>query len=167
MTTRLTFFARWGQALIAPRAAMIRTDADPLPGRAGGDVVRALAIVLVVAHTRELVAAAWIISRLGVKLAMPAIIAALSESATLPLVFVLLTAAAITLLAGARRELGRDIDLACVAALAPALVVLIASTVGNLVPLGATGRAIVLAAALGWGAVIAAHGVAIARRRSA
>ena len=162
----MRFFARWGQALIAPRAAMQRTDADPLPGRAGGDVVRALAIVVLVAHTRELVAAGWIISRLGVGLAMPAIIGALSASATVPLVFVLLAAPTITVVAGARRELGRDIDLACVAALAPALVVLIASTLGTVVALGAVGRALVLAAALGWGAIAAAHGVIVARRRA-
>lgn len=163
----MSFFARWGQALVAPRAAMARTDDDPEPGKPAGDVIRALAVVLIAAHTRELVAAGWITLRVGVKAAMPAINAAIADTATLPLVFVLLATPILTIAAGARRRLGRDVDLACVAALAPALVVLIASTIGKLVALGPVGRALVLIAALGWGAVLIAHGVAVARRRPA
>lgn len=166
MSGELGFFARWGQALVMPRAAAARTDADPLPGRPAGDLVRALAIVLVVAHTRELVAAGWIGVRLGWQLAMPALNGALMATAAVPLAFVVLAAPAITLAAGARRQLGRDVDLACVAALAPAMIVLVASTVGRLVPLGAAGRGGVLALAIGWGALIAIHGVRVARRRT-
>jgi len=152
----VTFFTRWGQALIAPRAAMARADDDPLPGRPASDLMRALALVLVVAHTRELVAAGWIATRLGVKAA----------TATWPLVFTLVATLVITTAAGRRRALGRDADLACVAALAPTLVALVASTIGKLVPLGAVGRAVVLAVALGAGAVLAVHAIVVARRRT-
>lgn len=162
----MTFFARWGEALFAPRAAMARTDGDLTPGTSAGDVVRALAVVLIAAHTRELVAAVWITVTLGVRLAMPALTAAIAETATLPLVFVLVATPVMTIAAGAGRKLGRDIDLACVAALAPALVALVASTIGRLVGLGGAGRALVLIAAFGWGAIIATHGVIVARRRA-
>lgn len=163
----MSFFARWGEALVAPRAAAARIDGDPVAGRPAGDLVRALAVVLLVAHTRELVAAVWIASRLGLGPAMPALNGAFAATATLPLVFVLVAAPIVTLAAGARRKLGRDVDLACAAALAPALVALVASTVGRVVALGPAGRGGVLALALGWGALIAAHGVAVARRRAA
>jgi len=162
----VTFFTRWGQALIAPRAAMARADDDPLPGRPASDLMRALALVLVVAHTRELVAAGWIATRLGVKAALPALTSAIAATATWPLVFTLVATLVITTAAGRRRALGRDADLACVAALAPTLVALVASTIGKLVPLGAVGRAVVLAVALGAGAVLAVHAIVVARRRT-
>lgn len=162
------FLTRWGLAVAAPRAALLVADDPRTAGRAAGDLVRAIAVVLVAAHTRELVAAGWVAARVGVGDAVPAILRAVSGASMFPLVFVLVASVAVTVAAGRRRHLGRDFDLACVAALAPVTVSLAAALwVQAVAPLAATGRGVVLVAALGWGGGLAALGVVVARQRMA
>ncbi len=168
MTAVPGFLARWGLAVAAPRAALVIADDPAVAGRAAGDLVRAIGVVLVAAHTRELVAAVWIALEVGVREAAPALLRALSGASMFGLVFVLIASVAVSLIAGRRRNLGRDFDLACVASLAPVTITLVAAlwarTAG---PLGATGRGVVLMAALGWGGALVALASLEARRRIA
>jgi hypothetical protein len=154
--------------VVAPRTALVLADDPAAAGRAAGDLVRAIGVVLVAAHTRELVAAGWVAAEVGVREAMPAVLRALSGASMFGLVFVLVASLVVSLGAGRQRHLGRDFDLACVASLAPVTITLVASLWARVVaPLGPTGRGIVLLAALAWGGALVALAVVFARRRVA
>jgi hypothetical protein len=164
------FLERWGLALAAPRAALRLADDPAASGRAAGDLLRAIVVVLIVAHTRELVAAAWIAGAVSWRDAWPGLMRAVSGAAMFGLVFVVVATPVVSLCAGARRHLGRDFDLGCVAALVPVTVSLVATLVARTAfadgGLGPTGRALVLLTALGWSGAITALAIAEARRRS-
>jgi hypothetical protein len=160
------FLTRWGLAVVSPRDALVLADDPAAAGRAAGDLVRAIGVVLLAAHTRELVAAGWVAAELGVRDAAPAFLRALSGASMFGLVFVLVASLVVSVGAGRQRHLGRDFDLACVAALAPVTVTLVAALWARaVVPMGATGRGVVLVAALGWGGALTALAVVFARRR--
>jgi len=160
------FVSRWGLSVVAPRSALELADDPASAGRAAGDLVRAIGVVLLAAHTRELVAAGWVAVEVGFRQAAPALLRALSGASMFGLVFVLVASLVVSLGAGRRRHLGRDFDLACVASLAPVTVTLVASLWARAVaPLDVTGRGVVLLAALGWGGALTAVAVAFARRR--
>ena len=160
------FVGRWGMSVVAPRSAMALADDPAAAGRAAGDLVRAIGVVLLAAHTRELVATGWVAVEVGVREAAPAFLRALSGASMFGLVFVLIASLVVSLAAGRRRHLGRDFDLACVASLAPVTVTLVAALWARAVaPLGVAGRGIVLVAALAWGGALVALAVAYARRR--
>jgi hypothetical protein len=160
------FLTRWGLAVASPRDALVLADDPEAAGRAAGDLVRAIGVVLLAAHTRELVAAGWVAVELGVRDAAPAFLRALSGASMFGLVFVLVASLVVSVGAGRRRHFGRDFDLACVAALAPVTVTLVAALWARaVVPMGATGRGVVLLAALGWGGALTALAVVFARRR--
>ncbi len=163
-----SFLVRWGLAMVAPRVALGLADDPRAAGRAAGDLVRAIAVVLVVGHTRELVGAGWIAARVGVREAAPALLRALTGASMFGLIFVLVASIVISLAAGRRRHLGRDFDLAGVAALAPVTVTLVALLWARAgAPLGVTGRGVVMLAALAWGGALTALAVVAARRRAA
>jgi hypothetical protein len=160
------FPVRGGLALAAPCGALALADDPRRAGKAAGDLVAAMALVLLAAHTRELVAAGWIAVEVGPRAAAPAFLRALSGASMFGLIFVLVASLVVSLGAGARRHLGRDFDLACVAALAPVTVTLAAALWSRTVaPLGSSGRGVVLLAALGWGGALTALAVVTARRR--
>ena len=160
------FVGRWGMSVVAPRSALGLADDPAAAGRAAGDLVRAIGVVLLAAHTRELVAAGWVAFEVGVRDAAPALLRALSGASMFGLVFVLIASLVVSLGAGHRRHFGRDFDLACVAALAPVTVTLAAALWARAVaPLGVSGRGVVLLAALGWGGALTALAVVHARRR--
>ncbi len=160
------FLDRWGLAVAAPRRALVLADDDARAGRASGDLLRAIGVLLLVAHTRVLVAAIWVAVEVGPGLAVPRLLRALSGAAMLSLVFVVVASLAVTLGAGRRRSLSADFELACVAALAPVTVALVATVVVAAVggP-GPLGRGAALVVALGWGGVLAALAVVQARSR--
>lgn len=160
------FFDRWGLALAAPRRAMALADDGSHPGRASGDLLRAIGVLLVVAQTRTLMAAAWVAVEVGPGPALPRLLRAMSGAAMVALVFVVLAAVAVTLGAGRRRSLSADFELACVAALAPVTVAIVATIVVGLT--GGPGpavRALSLGAALAWGGALAGFAIMQARRR--
>lgn len=161
------FVTRWGLALVSPRLALALADDPRAAGRAAGDLIRAIGVVLATAHLRELVAAGWIAVEVGVRDAVPAFLRALSGASMFGLIFVLVAALVVSLAAGARRHFGRDVDMACVAALAPVTVTLAAALWARTVmPLGVPGRGVVLLAALGWGGALVALAILAARRRT-
>ena len=162
------FLERWGLALAAPRTAMRLADDPSRSGRAAGDLLRAILIVLVVAHTREVMASAWIAVEVSWRDAWPGLMRAISNAAMFGLVFVVVAAPVIALLAGGRRNLGRDFDLGCVAALIPVTVAMVATLIARTVltaGFGPAERAVVLLLALGWGGAVAACAVIQARSR--
>ena len=160
------FWDRWGLALAAPRRALALADEPAHLGRASGDLLRAIGVLLIAAHTRALVAIAWITVEVGPGMAVPRLLRVLSGAAMMTLVFVVVAALSITLAAGRRRSLSADFELACVAALAPVTVAIGASLVALLAGgAGGVGRAVALVAALGWGGALAALAVVHARRR--
>ena len=160
------FWDRWGLAVAAPRRALAEADEPARLGRASGDLLRAIGVLLLVAHTRALVALAWVAVEVGPGMALPRLLRVLSGAAMLALVFVVLAAVAVTLGAGRRRSLSADFELARVAALAPVTVAIAAGLVVSAIggP-GAIGRAVALAVALAWGGALAALAIVQARRR--
>lgn len=153
---------RWGDAVVAPARAMRDADGAEVGGRPGIDLAAAVLLAILVAHTRGVVGAAWIGVELGPRAAVASLVAVVTSAATVPLVVVAIAAIVVWLGAGARRELGRDADLACVAALPPTLVAVVLTTLARTwappspVPL-------VLVAAAAVPAVIAAVRIARAR----
>jgi cytochrome c biogenesis protein CcmG/thiol:disulfide interchange protein DsbE len=125
------WLARWTEAVRSPAAAMTRAEAATVGGRPGVDLIKALAVVILAGHTRALVAGGWIAVEHGVRPALAPVMGAVTAAATLPLAVVAVASIAVWLAAGARRDLGRDIDLACVAALPSVLVALVATTLGG------------------------------------
>lgn len=145
------FVDRVGLALAAPRWAMAVADDPRHPGRAGSDVIRLFAIVLVCVHTRSLVVAAWLTGALGVGAGGQALMAAASSAFTKPLAFLVVATAIVwiagSVLARGWRGPGRAFDLACVA-LIPLLAV---EVVGTLVLRGAGLVGLAVPAVIGLG----------------
>jgi hypothetical protein len=115
----LGFADRVGLALVAPRWAMAVADDPRHPGRAGSDLIRLFAIVLLCVHTRALVVAAWLTGALGPAAGGQALMSTASSAFTKPIAF-LVVATAIVWIAGSAlargwRGPGRAFDLACVA----------------------------------------------------
>jgi hypothetical protein len=156
------FFDRWGEAVVAPGRGMARADAAELGGRPGIDLAGAVVVALVVAHTRALVGSGWIAVELGPRAAVAPLVATLTAAAAVALAVVAVAAIAIWLAAGRRRDLGKDADLACVVALPPMLVAMLATAAAGFVrmPRAALGLAV---AAMAARPLVAAIGVA--RRR--
>ena len=156
------FFDRWGEAVVAPRRGLARADAAALGGRPGIDLALAVLVAVAVAHTRAVVGAAWIAIELGPRAAVAPAVATLTAAATVPLVVVALAAMIIWGAAGRHRDLGRDADLACVVALPPILVAMLATAAAGFAraPRAALWAAVALAAARPMTAAIA-----VARQR--
>jgi len=121
------FVTRVGLALVAPRWALAIGDDPRAPGRAGSDLIRLLALVLVCVHTRTLIAAVWIGTLVAPGFGLRAAVGSLSQAFTAPLAFLIAAAGLIWVLGGRQRTLGRAFDLACVA-LVPVMAVDIVGT---------------------------------------
>lgn len=166
---------RLGQLVAAPRAALAAADDPAHAGRAGSDVVRVLALALLVIHTRALVGGAWLGAAVGWDVGGRALLGVVSRAVTTPLVALVVAAVVIWALAGRRRALGRDVDLACVAILPLVLVELAATLVTRAAGVDATaaGKWAVLAIGGGWVgaliglAVVHARGRGVVARRAA
>jgi len=138
------FLARLGLAIVHPRwaltVAMDRTHA----GRSGSDLILAICLVLAGTQLRGLASAVWLGSVASPSLGLRAAVRVLTGALTVDLGLLLLGALAVFALAGAKRNLGRAFDLACVAALP-----LVFVDLGATVVVRATGIAAV-PAAVGW-----------------
>lgn len=122
------FFARLGLAIAHPRWALtIAADRDN-SGRSGSDLTAAIAILLLGTHLRRLVAAVWLGSAVEPGLGIRAALLVIKDTIQFDLGLLVLGALIVFVLAGARRNLGRAFDLACVAAL-PLLLVDLGATV--------------------------------------
>ena len=113
----LGLFARFGLAIAHPRWALtVAADRDHA-GRSGSDLIAAIGLLLVGTQLRGLATAAWLGSAVDPGFGMRAALRVLTGALTFNLVLLVLGALVVFALAGARRNLGRAFDLACVAAL--------------------------------------------------
>ena len=156
------WFARLGLAIARPRWALALAGDRANAGRSGSDLILALVLVVVATQLRGLATACWIGGSAGLVFAVRTLTAAVS------LHFVLLVGAALLVFAfaGAKRNLGRAFDLACVAVL-PLLVVQLVATValraGDFEGVPAVMTWSVPAVGLGWMGVLVALAIRPAR----
>ncbi|MDQ3299977.1 MAG: hypothetical protein M3619_25645, partial [Myxococcota bacterium] len=120
-------FARIGLALWQPRWALAIATDRRHAGRSGTDLILVMLIVVIATQLRGLVGAVWLATDVSSSLGLKAAVQLLTRSLTVDLAFLVLGALVLWAGAGARRDLGRAFDLACVAAL-PLLVVDLVAT---------------------------------------
>ncbi len=122
----MSFLDRVGQALVAPRRAMARVDAD---GGGAADALLLLLCKLVSVELPALVVAGWALVLGGAGQAMTLLAVRLRAALAMDVILMLAGGVLVTLFAGRRRSPGRDFDLACVA-WTPVLIVDLAASLG-------------------------------------
>jgi thiol-disulfide isomerase/thioredoxin len=131
---------RIGLAITNPRAAFAVAADREHPGRSGSDLLAAITVLLIATQLRWLVQAAWLGFAVAAKLGLASLTKILTGTLTLELAALVIAALILFVATGNKREPGRAFDVACVAALPPILVHLVAQTmvsIGNLpMPLG-------------------------------
>jgi uncharacterized membrane protein YuzA (DUF378 family) len=158
---------RIGVALSCPAQAMRLADAPGASGRAASDAVALLALVFVATSLRDLVSAGWMVADGALPVALHSVVSSLAGLAAGPLAFLFAGGLLVTVLAGRRRSIGRDFDLASVA-LVPALSgVLLVELVRRLLGAGAAAQLDRIAVPLVYGiaALWLVVAVRVARRR--
>ncbi|MEO6774884.1 MAG: TlpA disulfide reductase family protein [Kofleriaceae bacterium] len=156
---------RIGLALVRPREALAIGGERAAAGRSGSDLLAALAILLVATQLRWLIQAVWLGAAVALQLGLASLTKILTGTLTVELAALVIAAAILFVAAGAKREPGRAFDLACVTALPPVIVHLVAQTVisiGNL-PLPAALRWAVELVAFGWMLVLVVFAVTLER----
>src|SRR3569623_1830426 len=152
----VSVLGRIGLAITRPRAALAIAGDRDHPGRSGSDLLATSVVFLVATQLRWLVQATWLGFAVAGKLGLASLTKILTGTLTLELAALVISAMIIFVAAGAKREPGRAFDIACVAALPPIGVHLVAQTVvsvGNLPMPNALRRAVEIVA-FGWMAVI-------------
>jgi thiol-disulfide isomerase/thioredoxin len=163
---------RIGAALVAPRRALAAAETASGTGQGaptGSDVAWLIALSVVAASTQEVLAALWLVVAGSVRDGLGVLMSIFAQAAAMDLAFVLAAGVAITLLAGRRRSLGRDLDLAFVAYVPIAFVRLaaeLALAITGWPPTDPVQRSVALLA-YGWAGVILALGWRTARARPA
>jgi thiol-disulfide isomerase/thioredoxin len=131
----VTLLGRIGLAITNPRAAFAVAADREHPGRSGSDLLAAIAVLLIATQLRWLVQAVWLGVAVAGKLGLASVTKILTGTLTLELAALVIAAMILFVVSGAKREPGRAFDIACVAALPPILVHLVAQTIvsiGNL-----------------------------------
>src|SRR5262249_40348206 len=111
------FGGRLGLAIAHPRWALTVAVDRKHAGRSGSDLIAAIVLLLAATQLRGLATAVWLGSSVDLGLGMRAALRVLTGTLTIDLALLVLGALVVFALAGARRDLGRACDLACVAAL--------------------------------------------------
>lgn len=124
----LGFVARLGLAISQPRWALALATDRKHAGRSGSDLLLLLVVILVATQLRGIFGGLWLGSAIDMNLGVQAILRVLTGALTLDLAFLVIGALLLFALGGARRDLGRAFDLACVAVL-PLLYVELLATV--------------------------------------
>lgn len=162
-----TFISRLGLALIAPKWALAVAGDRRNPGRAGSDLMRVIAMLLLGAHLRGLVVAVWLMIAvdrgLGVRTAGAVFSAALST----PMVFLSVSAMLLWIASGQARLIGRAFDLACVAVIPLMLVLLIGINITQMFAFRTVPMAglVVLGGGFGWAGALVTLALVTARKR--
>lgn len=146
---------------------MAAADEETAAGRAGSDLAALIGFAFVAAHLRELVAAGWLGWSNGVGVGLGAFVNTLSRAIATDILVLFGAALVLTVAAGRKRSLGRDMDLACVAFVPYVVVKAAASLVFlalNRVPPGRVETA-VWAVGLAWCGVLLALAWQQARAR--
>lgn len=109
------FIERIGAALVAPRRALAAADTPAAAGKTGGDVAWLIALAFLATHTREVVLSVWLAGIEGILVGLSTLAGSLSRAVTMDLAFLFAAGIGLTVLAGRKRAVSRDLDLACVA----------------------------------------------------
>ena len=161
----MTFLDRLGLAITAPRGALALAGKRAAAGRAGSDLLAAIAILLVATELRWLVQAIWLGAAVDAGLGLRAIVQVLTGTLSIDLGFLVVAALVIAIGGRLSRELGRAFDLACVAVLPLVYVDLAAGVVSSALawsPPDAV-RWIVLGASFAWTALLVILAIKVAR----
>src|SRR5262249_33438135 len=156
------FVDRVGAALVAPRRALATVEG----GRGGlPDAVLLLVLKLLSFETQALVVGLWSFVAVGPGVAFRALIAHVSTALGTDLVLLVAGGAAVTVLAGRRRNPSRDFDLGAVAWIPVLAVDTIASLVARLAgfEVGPRTASVLWLVALGWMGIVLSLAVATAR----
>ena len=129
----MTIVDRVGQALVAPRRALARTDAE---GGGASDALALLLVKLVCLDLPALVMAGWAMLLGGFGQGLTLVGLRMRAALSMDVVLMFIGGIVVTLAAGRRRKPARDFDLACVAWIPVLLVDAAASLAANV--LGAT-----------------------------
>ncbi|MBA3539484.1 MAG: TlpA family protein disulfide reductase [Deltaproteobacteria bacterium] len=122
-------FARLGLAVARPRWALTVASDRQHAGRSGSDLLVMIVLLLAATELRWLYKAAWLGGAVDVSVGIRAAVHVLTRVLTVDLGFIAVGAFLLFALGGAKRELGRAFDLACVAALPLLFVDLLATTI--------------------------------------
>jgi thiol-disulfide isomerase/thioredoxin len=129
-TTAPGLLARIGLAIVHPRWALAIASDRRVAGRSGTDLIALIAIVLAATQLRGLVGAVWLGGAIDAGLGLGAATRILTHALVVDISFLVVGALVLWLGAGARRNLGRAFDLACVAAI-PLFVVSLAAAIAT------------------------------------
>ncbi len=156
---------RLGGALAAPSRAMAISETAAGSGRAPADLAVLILAGFMASRLSRMVKAGWLVADGSGIDGVHMLLAELSGTLMAPLVFVVAAGVAVSLVAGGRRAMAADFDLACVAAVplaaVPPLVHLIAR-------LGLSSPAVFIAGtwlSYAWGAGLVVLAARQARRR--
>jgi thiol-disulfide isomerase/thioredoxin len=119
---------RFGLALAKPRFALAVAGDRKNAGRSGSDLLALIVLVLLATQLLGLVAAVWVGVVTDIGLMLRGVAQVVTHALTIDLAFLLVSAFALWLAAGRRRDVGRAFDLACVVVL-PLLFVQLGATV--------------------------------------
>ncbi len=161
----MKWVGRMGLALVRPRAALESAGLRDHAGRSGSDLVGLLALLVIAAQLRSLVGAIWLAVAADAGSGIRGVLRVLTQSLTLELAAIGVAAGALWLVAGARRDLGRAFDLACVAIIPLVVVDNGASIVRGVVdqPLPPWLRWSVIGVGLAWSGLLVALGAQVTR----
>lgn len=161
----MSWIGRIGLALVRPRAALESAGLRDHAVRSGSDLVGLLALLVIAAQLRSLVGAIWLAVAADAGSGIRGVLRVLTQSLTLELAAIGVAAGVLWLVAGARRDLGRAFDLACVAIIPLVVVDNGASIVRGIVdePLPPWLRWSVIGAGLAWSGVLVVRGAQVAR----
>ncbi len=123
------FLGRLGLAITRPRAALALAALRRNAGRSGSDLIAVIGLLLLATQLRGLFAAGWLGVAVSPSLGLRGAMHVLTKTLTVDLGFLVVASLILFVLGGARRNLGRAFDVACVAALPLVLVELVATVV--------------------------------------
>jgi len=122
-----TFVERIGEAVATPMQALVAAESEVRAGKSPTDAALLMLISFAVIQTAQLATTGWLLIDGEFMVALQTVPAYLARAVSQPLVFLLVGAVSLTVLAGRRRSIGKDIDLACVAFVPLVVVQLVAA----------------------------------------
>jgi len=157
---------RLGAALVAPARALAASETGAGSGRAPADLAVLILAAFMASRVPRLVKAGWLVVDGAGLDGVHMLLAELSGTLMAPLLFVVAGGIVVSVLAGQRRSMAADFDLACVAAVPLAAMPPLVELAGRL---GAASPAVAAAAtwlSYAWGSVLIGLAVRQARRRA-
>jgi cytochrome c biogenesis protein CcmG/thiol:disulfide interchange protein DsbE len=144
-------FARFGLAIAKPRYALSIAGDRKHAGRSGSDLILLILLMLAATQLRTLAGAAWLGKAVDSMLGLRAATQILTRTLTVDLAFLVLGAFVLFATGGAKRNLGRAFDIACVAAIPLLVVEVVATTIMRALDLHPPMQVGWVLAAISWG----------------